>query len=146
MTRSSAVVIDAGVGIYQVIADPLSEKVDMRWANWIQQGVNVCAPRLWLNEVTSVLHKIYMQKLLSEERAREALDALFGLSIELYDTDSESCRQAFVWATRLGQYQAYDGFYIALAEKLDVPFWTTDQRLVNRAHQLNISWVHWIGE
>ena len=146
MTRSSAVVIDAGVGVFQVIADPLSEKVDVRWSGWIEEGVSVCAPRLWLNETTSVLHKIYMKKLLTEERAMEALEALLGLSIELYDADTEACRQAFAWSTRLTQHQAYDGFYLALAEKLDVPFWTTDLHLVNRAHQLGVSWVFWVGE
>ena len=145
MTESS-VVIDAGVGVSQVIADSLSEKVDARWSGWIQEGVRVCAPRLWLNETTSVVHKIFMQKLLGEERAMEALEALLGLSVELHDADAETCRQAFTWATRLAEYQAYDGFYLALAAKLDVPFWTTDQHLVNRAHQLGASWVFWVGE
>ncbi|HEY5571595.1 MAG TPA: type II toxin-antitoxin system VapC family toxin [Anaerolineales bacterium] len=145
MTRSASVVIDAGIGVFQVIADPLSHQVDARWSDWIREGVVVCAPRLWLNETTSVLHKIFMQNIISEERALEALEALLGLGVELYEADTESCRQAFAWASRLGQHQAYDGFYLALAVKLSALFWTTDQRLVNRARQLGIDWVNWIG-
>lgn len=145
MIRSSVVVIDAGVGIHQVVVDPLSEKVDALWTGWIHEGMRVCAPRLWLNETTSALHKIFMQKLISETRAQEALEALLSLSVELFDVDAEACRAAFRWATRLNQYQAYDGFYLALAEQLNATFWTTDQRLVNRAHQLGIGWVNWIG-
>lgn len=146
MTRSSAVVIDAGMGIFQVIADPFSERVDALWSDWIREGIIVCSPTLWRNETTSVLHKVFMQHLISEEKAVEALEVLSGLGVELHDADAETSRQAFTWATRLGQYQAYDGFYLALAEKLNAPFWTTDQRLVNRAHQLGITWVKWIGE
>lgn len=146
MTRSSAVVIDAGVGILQVIADPLSDQVDARWNEWVREAVSVCAPRLWLNEATSVLYKIFKQNLVSEDRGREAFDALLDLNVELYEADTEACRQAFDWATRLNQYQAYDGFYLALAEQLDAPFWTTDRRLVNRARQIGVNWVFWVGE
>jgi predicted nucleic acid-binding protein len=140
------VVIDPGVGVFQVIPGPLSANVEQRWVGWIRDGVNVCAPRLWLNEVTSVLHKIYKQNLIREEKAVEALDVLLGLSVYLYEADPDSCRKAFAWANRLDQYQTYDGFYMALAEQLDAPFWTTDQRMVNRAHQLGISWVYWVGD
>jgi predicted nucleic acid-binding protein len=140
------VVIDAGVGIFQVIPGLLSANVEQRWDGWIRDGVNVCAPRLWLNEATSALHKIYKQNLISEEKALEALEALLGLSVDLFEAEPDSCRKAFAWANQLDQYQAYDGFYLVLAEQLDASFWTTDQRLVNRAHQLGITWVHWVGE
>lgn len=146
MTKSSVVVIDAGVGIFQVAGGPLSEQIDARWQGWINEAVSVCAPRMWLNETTSVLHKIFKQNLVSEEQSREALEALLNLSIDFYEVDADACRQAFQWATRLDQHQAYDGFYLALAELLDASFWTTDQRLVNRARQLGIPWIFWAGE
>lgn len=146
MTRSSDVVIDAGVGIYQVVTGPLSKPVYSRWAQWIKEDCNVCAPQLWLNETTSVLHKMYKQNLVDNEMARDALDALLGLGITLYEADSETCRRAFAWADRLDQYPAYDGFYLALAEQLQAELWTTDKRLVNRVRQLGKNWVYWAGE
>jgi predicted nucleic acid-binding protein len=144
--KSSAVVIDAGLGVLQVIADPLSGRAEMLWSHWIQDGVEVCAPRLWLEESTSALHKIYMQRIVGDETAQQALEALLGLDITFFETDRETCLRAFHWATRLNQYAAYDGYYLALAEKLNAVFWSTDQRLVNRARQLSISWVHSISE
>lgn len=144
--KSSAVVIDAGLGVLQVIADPRSGRAEMLWSRWIQDGLEVCAPRLWLHEATSALHKIYMQRIISDEIAQQGLEALLSLNVEFYDADPESCRVAFHWATRLNQYPAYDGYYLALAEKLNSAFWTTDQRLVNRVQQLGVSWVHWVGE
>lgn len=146
MTRPSVVVIDAGVAILQAVADPLSERVDELWTHWIQEGFLICAPQLWLNEVTSALHKIYRQNLITEEQAQQALEALLGLNVELYEANADACRQAFSWATRLDHFQAYDGFYLALAESLQAPLWTTDRRLVNRVRQLDINWTHWVGE
>ncbi len=37
--------------------------------------------------------------------------------------------------------QAYDGFYLAVAERKGAELWTADEKLVNRAKQLNISWI-----
>jgi predicted nucleic acid-binding protein len=146
MAKSSIVVIDAGVGVLQVIAGPLSAAVDTRWNGWVQESVSVCAPHLWLYETTSVVHKIFKQKQVSEGRTREALNALLDLSVELHAPDAETCELAFEWATRLDQYSAYDGFYLALAHKLNASFWTTDQRLANRIRQIGFDWVHWAGE
>lgn len=144
--KSSIVVIDAGVGVLQVIAAPLSGRAEMRWSRWIQDGVEVCAPRLWLYEATSALHKIYMQRIINEKIAQQALEALLGLNVAFYKADLETCRMASRWATRLNHHAAYDGYYLALAETINAAFWTTDQRLVNRGRQLGASWVHWIGE
>lgn len=144
--KFSAVVIDAGFGILQVIADPRSGEVENLWSRWIEEGLEVCAPSLWLHETTSALHKIYMQHLINEAIAQQALEALLSLSLTFYDTDPESCRAAFHWSTRLNQHSAYDGFYLALAERLGCAFWTADQRLANRARQLGLTWVHSLGE
>ncbi len=47
---------------------------------------------------------------------------------------------------RLGQARTYEAQYLALAEKLGVEFWTADQRLVNGARRIGMSWVRWVGE
>jgi predicted nucleic acid-binding protein len=144
--KSSYVVIDAGLGVLQIIADPRSEQAATLWSRWIMDGIDICAPYLWLYETTSVLHKISLQQNISEEIVQQALEALLGLNVAFYEVDPDSCRLAYHWATRLNQHAAYDGYYMALAEQLNSNFWTTDQRLVNRARQIGVSWVHWIGE
>ena len=144
--KSSYVVIDAGFGVLQVIADPRSEQAATLWSGWIMDGIDICAPDLWLYETTSVLHKISLQQNISEEIVQQALEALLGLNVAFYEVVPDSCRVAYRWATRLKQSTAYDGFYMALAERLNAELWTTDQRLVNRARQIGVSWVHWIGE
>jgi len=139
-------VIDASTAVYLVLDNPLSEKVDALWQVWVREGVGVCVPGLWLNEVTSALHKVTMQKAISEERALDALEAILSLGVEAYDQDADLCRTAFALASELGQLAAYDGFYLALAQGLETEFWTADKRLATRAHQIGLSWVRWVGE
>jgi len=146
MPVSSTVVVDASTGIFEVIDSPLSVQVDLLWKEWAQEGVLVYVPHLWLNEVTSVVHKIFMQKLISEEKALLALDAVLALGVTVPEESLEDCRRAFNWATRLGQFAVHDCFYLALAEKLGTEFWTADERLANRAKQLGVNWVRWVGE
>lgn len=75
-----------------------------------------------------------------------ATEDLFALEVEMLPLDSALCKSALGWAERLQQSRAYDAFYIALAERLQVEFWTADKRLANATEQLGLNWVHWIGE
>ncbi len=143
---SSSVVIDASTAIWLVLEGPLTRQVELFWDGWIRSGKRICAPSLWLNEVTSVIHKVYMLKGVSESKAQMALDAALALGVDLYTEDSELCRNAFRWATVLKQTAAYDGFYLALAEQLDALFWTADRSLHNQARQAGATWVHGLGE
>jgi predicted nucleic acid-binding protein len=143
---SSSVVIDASIAIWLVLEGPLTKQVELLWDGWIRSGKRVCAPRLWLNEVTSVIHKVYILKGISESKAQMALDAALALGVDLHTEDTELCRHAFRWATALKQTAAYDGFYLALAEQLDAAFWTTDRGLHNQARQIGVEWVHGLSE
>jgi predicted nucleic acid-binding protein len=81
--------------------------------------------------------------LISEETAYTALNLLGDLSVQPVEVPT---RAAFDWATRLRQKPAYDGFYLAAAEKMGAEFWTADRALANNAHQIGAGWVHWMGE
>ena len=119
-----AVVIDAGVGVCSALDVPLSDATGRAWNEWRQVNAEIYAPQLWRYEVTSVIRK----------------------ALALGAADDELCRSAFRWAARLRQNAAYDGFYLALAERLGANFWTTDKRLVNATRQAGVAWAHWIGE
>ena len=146
MPKSSVVVVDSSTTIYTVLDYPLSSHVEAHWKSWIDADIRISAPRLWLNEVTSAIHNAFMLKEISEASAQDALNAALSLGVELFDEDAVLCQSAFSFATRLEQLAAYDSFYLALAERLDAEFWTTDKRLANGARQLGATWVHWIGE
>lgn len=69
-----------------------------------------------------------------------------GMGFEVVPATVERHQSALEWAERLGQARTYDAQYLALAEHLGSVFWTADQRLVNRARQLGVEWVRWVGE
>jgi predicted nucleic acid-binding protein len=143
---SSAVVVDSSTAIFLVLDNPLFEKAKACWTRWIQENRRVLAPHLWRYEVTTAIHKSSMRHEIEEQDALNALDKLLAIKIEFYEEDKDLCREAFLWASRLGQLATYDGFYLALAERNEADFWTANERLANRARQLGVQWVHWIGE
>ncbi len=53
---------------------------------------------------------------------------------------------ALAWAAQLSQANAYDAYYLALADSLHLALWTADRRLANRSAQIGIRWVHCIME
>jgi predicted nucleic acid-binding protein len=121
---------------------PLAERA---WLAWKEAGVDTRAPRLWLYEVTSAIHRVYMQGQIREEQALAALDIALELGVQLVP-DDDLAHAAFRWATRLRRLATYDCFYLALAEHLGAELWTADRSLANAAKQAGLPWVRWIGE
>ena len=72
---------------------------------------------------------------LTEQEARRALHLAHALPIDLIVPDSRLSETAFDWSLRLQRANAYDAYYVALAEVLDCELWTADRRLVNAAQQ-----------
>lgn len=146
MNKPSIAVIDASLAVYSVINTPMASLAENVMDYLQNNRIKLYAPRLWWYEVTSVVHKYLFDGLLTEKYAKDTLTIILNLAVNRVDEDDGLCRAAFEWATRLTQKPAYDSFYLATAELLGADFWTADQRLTNRAHQLGLDWVHWMGE
>lgn len=145
MSRSSRpVVVDANIAVHAVLETDLSPLAERCWLAWREADVATCAPRLWLYEVTSAIHRVYMQGQIREEQALTALEIALGLGVQLVPDDGLA-PQAFRWATRLRRLATYDCFYLALAERLGAEFWTADRSLANAATQAGVPWVRWMG-
>ncbi len=144
-TQTSSVVADANLAVRAVIPVGINKELE-QLRHWKRNRVQVFAPDLWYAEVTSAIRQISFRKLVTPDESRTAINDLFVLGIQIVATDINLCLSAFQWAERLGQIRAYDGFYIALAEKMGVELWTADERLANRAHQVGAQWVRCIGD
>ena len=141
---TSSVVIDASLAVFSVLNTQQSTAAARVMEHLAHRGDVLFAPGLWWFEVTSVIHHYRFANLISEATAFQALELITaGLGVQQVDV---SIRSAFDWATRLHQKAAYDGFYLAAAEQLGAEMWTADRALVNNAHQVGASWVHWMGE
>ena len=145
MTPSSTLIIDANVALSLVLYYPNSDAINRLWVDWVQRNVEITAPQLWIYEVTSAIHKLFMLNQISRESAKAALEAILSLDVRLVEVDYNMCQSAYDWATRLNQLATYDSFYLALAERMDAEFWTSDRHLVNAVRQLGVGWVYLLG-
>jgi predicted nucleic acid-binding protein len=83
------------------------------------------APHLLDVEVAQVLRRYVAAAEITSERGREALADLTDFPIRRYPHDLLLAR---VWDLR-NNFTAYDAVYVALAEALEAPLLTRDQRL-----------------
>ena len=138
-------VVDANIAVNTAL--DLTEGLELFWERVSREQITPCAPRLWMSETTSAIRFLLSQKEITPDEADQALRTIHGLRVEIINEDEELCLRALELAGKLGQSKAYDAFYLALAEKLAVEFWTSDERLANRCRKdLNLSWVHSIDQ
>lgn len=88
------------------------------------------APALLDFEVVSALRGLVMRGEVSQARAQDALVDYDDLPIERWPSDSALRKRSFALRDSIS---AYDAAYVALAEALQCPLVTRDERL-RRAH------------
>jgi predicted nucleic acid-binding protein len=143
---SSYLVLDASLASATVLPVPATE-ASHRFFVWAdREGLRLLAPDLWIPEVTSALRRAVYDRVLTYSAADRSLAKLFLLGIETVILDQDLAHRALAWAGRLGQSRAYDSFYLALAEREETELWSADQRLVDRARQLNLRWVKSVAD
>lgn len=88
----------------------------------------LAAPHLIDSEVTNVLRRLVVQKLLTDKQATTAMDGFVRLTLTRFPADWLRSR---IWALR-HNLSAYDATYVALAEMTGATaLLTTDARLAS---------------
>lgn len=112
-------VVDAGV-----IVELLTNKTDPARLG----DEELAAPHLIDSEVTNVLRRLVLHKILTDKQGTAALDGFIRLGLTRYSADWLRPR---IWALR-HNLSAYDATYVALAESIGATaLLTTDTRLAN---------------
>lgn len=137
-----SLVVDANVLLAQAIAVPYSAAARRRFRDWVEAGTLLVAPALWEYQATSALRRLLSLEELTSEQASRALDRIYSLGVDSVPPTAQLQRSALSWAQRLGRSKAYDTVYLAVAERLEAPFWTADLRLVRNARALGADWIH----
>jgi predicted nucleic acid-binding protein len=114
-------VLDASV----VVAALVGTGEEGQWAESLLREQPLAAPHLMPAEVTSYLRRGVSSGSLDADIAAIALDDLADLPLSLHSFQPLAGR---VWELR-SAVTAYDGWYVALAEVLDQPLATLDERL-----------------
>ena len=88
----------------------------------------LAVPHLIDSEVTNVLRRLVVQKILTDKQATSALDGFIRLTLTRFPADWLRPR---IWALR-HNLSAYDATYVALTEMTSATaLLTTDSRLAN---------------
>jgi predicted nucleic acid-binding protein len=117
-----SVVVDSSV----VVAALVDTGDNGAWAEKILEQDHLYAPELLRVEASNVLRRLERGKEITEQEANAAFEDLMELDVELHAFEAFSQR---VWDLR-HNVTSYDGWYVALAEALDLPLATLDKRLV----------------
>ena len=146
-----AIVVDANTAVRAVM--PIKQEQEVaKFKEWHQNRISLYAPDVYPAEITTAICKSIDYHLISPEEGTQIIKDLLTLDVQVIPSDLDLCLNALTWAARLAQSKAYDGFYLALAERLSlegtrrVEFWTADERLYNRARQIGYPGIRWTGE
>ncbi len=116
------IIIDASALLEALLRTPVAKALEDRL---FDRRETLHAPHLLDIEVAQVIRRYAASGEISSERGRVALADLTGFPIHRYPHDFLLPR---IWDLR-NNLTAYDAAYIALAEALDAPLLTRDQRL-----------------
>lgn len=86
-----------------------------------------------LTEVSNVLFKKVRRGEVAAGDVQQLLENLTNMDIRLFD-DLPMHVRAIEMASILGEQDAYDCHYLALAEHLNCEFWTADRAFYDAAH------------
>jgi len=115
------VVIDASA----VVAALVDDGPDGRWAEAVLRREALVAPHLMPVEVANILRRAVLARDLPAEAAALAHEDLVQLRVGMFPYEPHARR---VWQLR-NDLSTYDGWYVALAEALEVPLVTLDRRM-----------------
>jgi predicted nucleic acid-binding protein len=108
-----------------LVAALVDSSADGIWAEDIVSGGALHAPELARVEAANILRRLELSGRLTGIQAGAAFEDLMELALDLYPFEPFAER---VWALRHG-VTGYDGWYVAVAEALDMPLATLDRRL-----------------
>jgi predicted nucleic acid-binding protein len=141
---NSGVCVDSNLVIKLAIDEESSDDARERWSEWRRNDTEVVAPSLLYYEVTSALRNKVHRGLVLLDEALDALTELLNLPISvIYTPDIHE--RAWRLSTTFGRPNAYDAYYLAVAEIVDCPLWTADRRLANAVSGFDPG-IHLVGQ
>lgn len=139
----SIVIVDSSVFLADYLGEEFAEQSEKLMDRIAETGTELHAPWLLAYEVVNAFRNAIARGRLDAATVEDSLESFFLLPIELH-ADKALAQSAYKTAAKYGLAQAYDAQYLALAERLDCPFWTADRKLFS-AVTGDVHTVHWIG-
>ncbi len=130
---TSWVICDSSIVIATVLVEVHSLKAAALMETFVQQNIRLAAPHLFRYEIVAAVRKHVFRGTITVEEAAIIRDNLLPIPVDLHFDDA-LLKRAYELATQFNRPTAYDAQYLAVAERLDCPFWTADEKLFNAVH------------
>lgn len=136
--------VDASVGIKLFVDEELSDRAAELFEGlaW-EPPLHLYVPDLFYLECGNILWKYVRRFDYPTAQARESLSSLGALALQRL-SDSLLFEESLDLALARG-ISVYDASYVTLAQHLDIPFVTADERLVRKLEGSGIE-IRWLGE
>ena len=141
-TNLLMICIDANL-IIQHFVTPDHPAISKIWLEWTQNRIQFMAPTLIHFELANAFYRYRVHHVLSQEAAEKGLKAALEIPIELVQ-DNDLNVEAFKLADHYRLPATYDAYYLALALRHNVDFWTADQRLWNILEPHKLAWLNFV--
>lgn len=124
------VCLDASFVVSRLSPDEFTEQANRLWRTWTESGARLIAPPIILSEVTSVLRNHVHRGILSADDGEIAFRGFLEMPIEIVEPP-DLRERAWSLARDFNRPNAYDAFYVALAQAEGCDLWTGDKRMFN---------------
>ena len=132
------VVADASLCGAWILEDESSEKAEQLLSLIIKGTMELVIPSLWHYEMNNLIRSAHRRKRLSEENAREAVDALNQVPLSVEDLPEGPARKRILHLALQFDLSSYDAAYLELADRHKIPLHTADTKLQAAAKQLGL--------
>ena len=137
---SKVICVDANFAVFLVQAASETSPFIVLWDEWQARNAEIIAPTLLSYEITNVFHRMSVAGQILPEEAEQLLEEALNLGITLYG-DKALHERALTLAKNLNLPATYDAHYLALSERFNAEFYTSDKRLFNSVKE-TITWIH----
>ena len=121
-----------------ILSDEISDKAEHLLSQIVKGSLELAVPSLWHYEMNNLIRSAHRRKRLSEENAREAVDALNQVPLSVEDLPEGPARKRILHLALQFDLSSYDAAYLELADRHKIPLHTADTKLQAAAKQLGL--------
>lgn len=124
-------VIDASVAAKWLLTDEPNPQAEILKDDFRNKDISICVPIFLFYEVNNLLKSATLSKRISTKNAHDLYQEFLDLDFTIYH--SRQLLELTLQKALDLDISSYDASYIALAEYLEIPFYTADEKLVKKA-------------